>query len=573
QFRRLLRAVFILACLSLLTSSVFAQEEGESGENLRSKIPLSDCSTPRRALHNTFYFLQADSYDPEQASLCAAKEGRSPRRVQELVEGVKHLLDARAFRVVPASYSDDPTWTNPLTGTPSLAIDPVLPRIQLARDADGEWQLTKSALDRVAYLQSKGTLFSAKTISTFPSWLRNNVFGIELWQLFSLSGILLLGVVLRKVLQFILRRRLAPLARRLGVNSVVHIVDVFAGPGSTILMAVVLAFLYPQLELPFTTAKVLSVAVRAMVIISVVLSVYRMVDVLADRMALRAASTDSKLDDQLVPLVRKALKIVVATAGLLFLLQNLDVDVGSLLAGLGIGGVAVALAAKDTVANFFGSLMIFIDRPFQIGDWVKVSDVEGIVEEVGFRSTRVRTFYNSLVTIPNAHFTEASIDNLGLREYRRTYTVFNLTYGTTPTQMEAFVEGLRAIVAANPYTRKDYYEIHMSGFGAHSLDVMFYIFFKVGSWSEELQQRHNVYLEVLRLAQELKVEFAFPTQTLHLESVAQPGARPAPSTELSREKMANVVQGFAPGGGLSQPEFPLLSPGYFAGAPSKTGDS
>src|SRR5690606_24921192 len=144
-------------------------------------------------------------------------------------------------------------------------------------------------------------------------------------------------------------------------------------------------------------------------------------------MATKAESTDSKLDDQLVPLLRKAMKIFVVLVGALFLLQNLDVNVASLVAGLGIGGVAVALAAKDTIANFFGSLMIFIDRPFQIGDWVKIGETEGIVEVVGFRSTRVRTFYNSLVTVPNAHFTEAAIDNLGMREYRRTSTVLNLT--------------------------------------------------------------------------------------------------------------------------------------------------
>src|SRR5690606_23763850 len=109
---------------------------------------------------------------------------------------------------------------------------------------------------------------------------------------------------------------------------------------------------------------------RLLIVVSVVWAAYRMVDVLAERMSIKAAATDSKLDDQLVPLIRKLLKVFVVIAGTLFVLQNLNVNVASVLAGLGIGGLAVALAAKDTLANFFGSIMIFVDRPFQIGDWV-----------------------------------------------------------------------------------------------------------------------------------------------------------------------------------------------------------
>jgi hypothetical protein len=119
-------------------------------------------------------------------------------------------------------------------------------------------------------------------------------------------------------------------------------------------------------------------------------------------MAEKAALTHTKLDDQLVPLLRKSMKVVVVLAGVLFGLQNLDVDVGSLLAGLGIGGIAFALAAKDTVSNFFGSVMIFVDRPFQIGDWIHVDGAEGIVEEVGFRTTRVRAFDDAMLIVPNA---------------------------------------------------------------------------------------------------------------------------------------------------------------------------
>ncbi len=413
-------------------------------------------------------------------------------------------------------------------------------------------------------------IIAAAWVEKLPRFLRTPIFQTEGWQLIALLLIFSAGLILRKVMQWVLRARLAPVAQKFGARSVGNIVHAFAGPGSTLAVSALLAASYSHLGLSPWLENILQVGVRAMAILSIVVALYRIVDVLSDRMAAKAEQTDSKLDDQLVPLIRKALKIVVVLVGVLFLLQNLNVNVASLVAGLGIGGVAVALAAKDTIANFFGSLMIFVDRPFQIGDWVKIGKTEGVVEEVGFRSTRVRTFYNSLVTVPNAHFTEAAIDNIGLREFRRISTVLNLTYSTTPEQVQAFVEGVRAIIQANEYTRKDYYEIHLSAFGAHSLDVMVYLFLKVDSWSEELREKHNIFLEILRLAKELHVEFAFPTQTLHLDSLAESQAQAVP-VEPPRTELSNVVEAFGPGGGMSRPHSPLLTNGYLAQTVKKVG--
>lgn len=392
-----------------------------------------------------------------------------------------------------------------------------------------------------------------------PQALRGSVLDVEVWQYLAIFLLLILGLVLRRVALYLLKRRITALVELTEREWLARLVEAASAPLATLIMAVVLRIGYPKLGLAEGMVGALEVAVRVLVVVSLVWATYRFVEVLADRLAAKAETTDSKLDDQLVPLVRRSLKAFVVVAGALFILQNLNVNVGSLLAGLGIGGLAVALAAKDTIANFFGSIMIFVDRPFQIGDWIVVDGVEGIVEEVGFRSTRIRTFQNSLVTLPNARFTETKIDNFGARQYRRVFVTLNLTYDTTPEQMQAFVEGVRAILQANPSTRKDYYEVHMSGFGAHSLDVMLYFFFEVPSWSDELRERHNVFLEIMRLARELGVAFAFPTRTLHLEPTAQTA-----SERRATEELARVVADFAPGGGLSRPRGPKLTHGYLA---------
>jgi MscS family membrane protein len=159
---------------------------------------------------------------------------------------------------------------------------------------------------------------------------------------------------------------------------------------------------------------------------------------------------------------------------------------------------------------------VLVDRPFEVGDWIVVKTPKGIVEELGFRSTRVRTFYNSLVTLPNATLVRAVVDNYGKRKYRRTKTHIGVQYDTTPDQMLAFREGIMELVRTHPYTRKDYYQVWFHQFGASSLDLLIYVFFEVPDWSTELRERERLFLDIMRLADRLGVQFAFPTQTLHL---------------------------------------------------------
>jgi len=192
-------------------------------------------------------------------------------------------------------------------------------------------------------------------------------------------------------------------------------------------------------------------------------------------------------------------------------------EMTTILGALGIGGMALAFAAQDTLGNFFGSITVLFDRPFGIGDSVVIGDVEGTVEKVGFRSTRIRTFYNSLITIPNSRMTNTHVDNYGARRYRRLRTVLSLTYSTPPEKIDAFCEGVRELIRLHPYTRKDYYHVYFNQFSASSLDIMLYVFFDVPDWSTELREKHRLFVDILRLTDRLGVEFAFPTQTVWLE--------------------------------------------------------
>ena len=161
--------------------------------------------------------------------------------------------------------------------------------------------------------------------------------------------------------------------------------------------------------------------------------------------------------------------------------------------------------------------MIFLDRPFQIGDWIHFDEVDGVVEEVGIRSTRIRTFANSLVYVPNAHLANVTVDNMGLRQFRRYKTEIGITYDTPPEIIDLFVEGIKEIILMHPTTRKDYFEVSLNSFGSNSLNILMYMFFEATNWSDELKGRHEVMFAIIKLANQCGVRFAFPTQTIHIE--------------------------------------------------------
>ena len=196
----------------------------------------------------------------------------------------------------------------------------------------------------------------------------------------------------------------------------------------------------------------------------------------------------------------------------------------------------------------FGSLIILADRPY----WVIIGDKEGTVESIGIRSTRIRTFYDSVLSIPNSEAVSKIIDNMGMRTYRRVYTKVGIRCDTPPERVEAFLEGIKRIIQANPTTRKDYFHVVLNDFGPDSLVVMLYFFVKVPDWSAELVERQRVFLEVIRLADTLGVEFAFPTQTLEIETFpGQPGRQPQPAA--SDEELRRVTEELADAKAAARP--------------------
>ncbi|MDR0966047.1 MAG: mechanosensitive ion channel family protein [Myxococcales bacterium] len=357
-----------------------------------------------------------------------------------------------------------------------------------------------------------------------PSWLPSffhwTLFEIALWKYAALLLLLLLGLVLRKGVYFVMSRQLSPFAARFGAEWVQRFSQALASPLALLALSGVLALTEPSLRLPTPVHDFLGFAIHLLIVLPCIWALYRVAMLFCDRLETRPhdAPLDQRLDKDIVPIIRGTLQVVITIIGVMFFLQNIGVDIHSLLAGLGLGGIALALASKDLLANFFGSLVLVHDRPFKVGDKIAVNGVEGEVETIGLRSTRLRTLNDTLVTVPNSRLADSTIDSYGTRLFRRTSTTIGLAYDTPPERVEAFVEGIRTILRGNELIREDF-EVHFTGFGQSSLEFLLNFYVRNISWTVELSEKQKIYLAVLRLAQAIDVRLALPTQRLRVESV------------------------------------------------------
>jgi len=242
---------------------------------------------------------------------------------------------------------------------------------------------------------------------------------------------------------------------------------------------------------------------------------------------LRATSIDS----QLIRLMLRLLTIVAAIAVLVIGADRVGLPAYSVVAGLGVGGLAVALAGQQTLANLLGSLIIMFEKPFSIGDQIKVGSTEGEVEDVGFRSTRIRTPHDSVVTIPSSQMVNSCIDNLQMRAQREFKTLLTLTYDTPVPLLESFIQGLRELLMAHPDVRRDNLQVFLYDLGPHSLDIWVRFMLRTGDRLGELTARQQILFDIVRLAEAMGVKFAYPTQSLHIESLSagQAGFTTAPA--------------------------------------------
>lgn len=361
------------------------------------------------------------------------------------------------------------------------------------------------------------------------SWLNYNYLDIAIWQYLLSFVIILVSIFLKQFIEVVFIERLIGLFAKISSRYNRMLVEALGKPLSA---TVILGGIYLSIMMlraraathPLTQFLQATYSVAFGVII--IWAIYRLVEVLTaylDEVATRRKSTVK----QFIPLINRSIRIFVVIMGTMTLLASLEVNVAGLVTGLGIGGAAFALAAQDSIGNFFGSLGILADRPFDVGDWIKVGDkVDGFVEEIGFRSTKIRTFPRTLTTVPNKLLASEVIDNHTRMPKRRVKQTIGVAYETTPEQLEALMGRMREILQEDEGIHPDFVLVRFAEFGAYALDILV-IYFTLGIFAREhYEVKERINLKFMRVIQEMGLSIAFPTQTVHLANQTQP-AQPA----------------------------------------------
>lgn len=264
-----------------------------------------------------------------------------------------------------------------------------------------------------------------------------------------------------------------------------------------------------------------SQVIKAVAAIAVAYAVYRLVDIVEFYLTRWTSKTKTKLDDMLVPVVRKSLRVTIAILATLWIADGiLGAQIRTILLGAGVGGIAIALAAKETIANFFGSLTIFTDRPFQIDELIDIEGNMGVVEDVGFRSTRIRTLEGHLVTVPNSVVTNTVVKNIGRRPFIRRTSNITITYDSGHAKTHRAVEIIKEILAQVPEVNTDPEKpprVYFSDFNDSSLNIYMSYWVRPADYWLYHQVNERVNFEIMKRFEAEKTDFAFPSRTLYIK--------------------------------------------------------
>jgi MscS family membrane protein len=514
----------------LLNAPVWAQQPDstQTRQTEEEDRPYSLLS-PKGAITRHLHFLQPATYHPDSAIQALRPGDRDSARQMELAIQLKQIYDGLGVYIDPEELPDAPDFRDSASGKHRFAPLPGHPEVYVQRYGN-TWQYSNQSLLAIPAIHKKVFPIGANWLRAYFPDTKTAFLGLKPWQWAGLALLILAVVAVHFLMRWtfgrIIRLALPVITRSSMLDST--LIRRVAAPLSYFMLTFLIALALPSIQLPVAANKAILTVMRSLTGFFIIGAVYRAIDILGAIGAEFARRTETTMDDQLVPLAVKSLKAIVVVFGAIIILQVLHVNITALVAGVSIGGLALALAAQDTAKNFLGSVSIFLDRPFTVGDYIVTTQLAGTVEEVGVRSTRVRALDGALISIPNGVLANETVTNHGSRSFRRYQTELTITYGTPPEKIDAFVQGIRSILENHPDVRKeDGYQVYFHAMGPSSLNIFLAAWFMLPDYAQWLRARQEVFIQVLELAESMGISFAFPSTSVYLENFpAQEGRKP-----------------------------------------------
>ena len=404
----------------------------------------------------------------------------------------------------------------------------LLPRLAViltAVDGSGSDPCT-AAVPAAPFIRSVAPLEA----DSWTKWLNFDLGQNETWRFGLLLLVILATLIIGRIVRFVLSQSARKLAQKEQTKLLGLFLRSLAGPsamaifaGGTYMARLCLKFAVPPRDEGFSVQIFVlwGRVCQAIIALGVAYLLYRMVDIIEHYLKLWTSKTRSNLDDMLVPVIRKSLRIFIVVLAGLFIADNiLGMDIGTFLAAAGVGGLAFALAAKDTLANFFGSITIFADRPFQVGERIKVGGFDGPVEEVGFRSTRIRTLDGHVVSVPNSKIANEMVENIGKRPFIKRVANIGITYDTPIEKVEKAVQTIKDVLARTEEVNRDpelVPRVYFTEFKDFYLNILMIYWVTPPNYWDFQAVNQQVNLAIMRAFEAEGIKFAFPTQTLYVK--------------------------------------------------------
>lgn len=390
--------------------------------------------------------------------------------------------------------------------------------VRMAYDASsGRWKFTRSTIGRVDGWF--GGLRHGWLVEHLPpALLVPGPRGLLYWQWIALPLLLLVAIPLGIFLSRVTRWFLSRIVRRTASTWDDELLKRYHSPVTTIWAIVAVYALVPFVQLLSPAEQFIHRVLQVGFYFVFFWMMWRTIDVLRHATGQSRWVVNHLAFRALLPLTARVAKVAVFALGAIALLSQLGYPITSLVAGLGIGGLALALAAQKTVENLFGAFSIGADQPFVEGDFVKIEDFVGTVEAIGLRSTRIRTLDRTIITMPNGKLADMRLESFSVRDRMRLSTILGLVYETTPAQMRAVLEGLERVLRNHPKIWPDAVVVRFQSFGESSLNIEVMAWFQTADWSEFQLIRQDVLLQFMDVVKDEGSDFAFPTRTLHLAS-------------------------------------------------------
>ncbi|PJF39256.1 MAG: hypothetical protein CUN54_09110, partial [Phototrophicales bacterium] len=268
-----------------------------------------------------------------------------------------------------------------------------------------------------------------------------------------------------------------------------------------------------------TITTVINNVVGSLVIIAIFVAVFKAVDILTPTTYILEQVTGMRVDEQLLPFLRTAVKVIIIALVFVIVAEQWGYNVSALVAGIGVGGLAVSLAAKDSVENLFGFSTIVADDPFNVGEFIVMDGISGTVEKVGMRSTRIRQLDQAVVYVPNNRLANGVVTNWSRLEKRRMDFTIGVTYATTADEMRELLQRIKDLLAARDTVDEESIQVLFSNFGASSLDILIRGYIMLPDWHEWMLEMEQIYLAIMDIVEAMGLGFAFPSQSIYVEQM------------------------------------------------------